>query len=276
MKLRGLVLAASVAGLAGCGGGAALLHGAHVLPEGTVSMGAGASGTFVVGDASKAIADARATTAPGIASVPGNDATYTRGALAVAALGPGVAPWVGSRIGLLGDNEAGITYSGRTARIDARHAFQSESFALSTGAGASAVLSHRGSGSSGDLGGLDLDGTSGWGIDVPLLAGWRSQSGIVSLWAGPRGGYEKLGGTLGLVLPSGAGAPAGSATTTGDVSVERIYYGGVVGLSVGFRHVHGALELDAYGQRVAGTLAGIDAKATGLCLSPAAALIATF
>src|SRR5262245_57662550 len=101
----------------GCGAGAPLLHGAHALPEGTVTLGGGASGTFARGGLSGDLDAARATTVPGTPSSQARNTTYARGALAAAAAPSGVAPWVGARVGMKYDFDAGITYTGRTARI---------------------------------------------------------------------------------------------------------------------------------------------------------------
>ena len=57
-----------------------------------------------------------------------------------ALLGPGISPWVSARVGLPHANEAGLTYTGRSLRLDGRHAFSlGGAWALSLGLGASAV-----------------------------------------------------------------------------------------------------------------------------------------
>lgn len=274
--VRATVASAAVAALAGCGGGAALLHGAHVLDEGETSAGAGVSGTFVSGSAASDLTAARAVPlaagaggTPTVATAAQKEA-YAKGAAAVLALGPGVAPWIGARVGLPYDSEAGLTFTGRQMRIDGRHAFESERFALSIGLGLSAVVVQN-EASSRELAGLGVAqkaGNGSLGFDVPVLAGWRSRSDIVSLWIGPRFGLERMAGEVTF----GTDAPP----ATGDLSIERWYYGGVAGLSVGFRHLHAAIEVDAYGQSYEATLAGNDVKGTGLTVAPSAALLATF
>ncbi len=271
LRLGALALATGVVA-SGCTGGSALLHPAHVLGEGLTSAGVGLTGTFVGGDAASAIRDARGVAGAGTgATGPASDAqaaTYARGAAAAGALGPGVSPWVGARVGLPHASEAGLTYTGHLVRVDARHAFEAEHWALSVGAGASAVLARRGNGDSSELEGLVLEGENGWGLDVPVLVGWRSTSGILSLWAGPRAGWERLGGTVTFRI---ATPPPG-----GDVAVTHTWAGGVLGARVGFRHVFAAFELDASAHKLDGSLAGSDVSVRGVSLAPSGALVATF
>jgi hypothetical protein len=236
-------LGALCAALVGCGGGAPLLHGAHVLAPGDTAQGAGFSGTFALGDAKLAARSQR----------PAEQSA------AIDALAPSVAPWVNARVGIDGDNEAGLTYTGRTARLDARHAFVDEKVALSVGAGASAVL--RGREEQRDSVAGSARAPWGFGFDVPIVVGWRSTAGVVTVWAGARGGFETLH------------ADASSAIA---LEMQRMYAGGLVGLSVGFRHVHGSLELDASYQRVSGSFAGDDVKLSAFTLAPGAGLILNF
>jgi hypothetical protein len=249
--------------LTGCGGGVPLLYEAHVLPRGTARVGAGLSGTFAAGDASNAMRGARGLAATG--ADPGRDAAYAAGAAAAIGVEPGVAPWVGGRFGLPGDNEAGLTYTGPTVRVDARHAFQNATTAFSIGPGVS--LSSAPENDAAAIPNLEIRARK-LGADLPLILGWRSVAGIVSGWAGVRGGFERATGTVSL----GGIDPARS----GDLSLTRWYAGGVIGLGFGFRHVHAVLELDASYCRVAGTLAGVSAKTTGIALTPSSALLLTF
>ena len=134
------VLAAAALGLFGCGAGAPLLHPAHVLHAGDVSAGAGLSGELVVSS--------------------GADPS---GRLLQLAAASGVAPWVSGRVGLAGDNEAGLTYTGRNVRLDVRHAFAIGAAALSVGIGGSLIIAER---PGVDVHGRDV-GVFGGGIDVP-------------------------------------------------------------------------------------------------------------
>jgi len=161
--------------VAGCAGGAPLLHPAHVLPEGTMSVGAGLSGQVAL----KPIAPA-ATNAE------------EQGSLQNLGVSPGVAPWISGRLGLPGENEAGLTYSGRTIRADGRHAFSLGKPTLSVGLGVSAIAAHPpGSGS-------DPSGVYGGGLDIPVLLGVHSASDLYAFWFGPRAGFEYLAGGIQL------------------------------------------------------------------------------
>jgi hypothetical protein len=135
-------------------------------------------------------------------------------------------------VGLPGSNEGGLTYSGRTFRVDARHAFAlGKAGALSVGLGASGLV---------DAGpfGPTAGGFYGGGADVPVLVGLRSTGGLYSFWFGPRGGFDILSAHSVL-----SGPP--SMPTAYDVTGKHFYVGLTAGMRVGFRHVHLALEINA-------------------------------
>lgn len=239
-----VALAAATLFVAACGGGSPLFHGAHVLNPGATAEGAGFSGTFTTGDAKAAARSPRAA----------------ERSAALDALAPRVAPWVNARVGIGAESEAGLTYSGRAVRLDARRAFEDGAVALSVGAGASAVL--RGGDSQRETTGTSSTwGPWGYGFDVPVVVGWKSSAGVVSLWGGVRGGFEKL---------------TADRSSAIELDLNRWYGGGLVGLGLGFRHVQAALELDAYYQGVSGSFAGDDVRLHGVTLTPGAGLIFTF
>ncbi|RYE92531.1 MAG: hypothetical protein EOO75_06475 [Myxococcales bacterium] len=252
----------------GCGGALPLLHSAHVEPEGAVTVAAGVAGQVVVGDPARRLQQAREQSVAGAAPPPSAAADYRRAALVVAALAPGVSPFVGARVGLGWQSEAGVTYSGRALRLDARHAFQDGSLALSVGLGGHALLARPGSEPGDSLRGLELDGVKGYGLDVPVIAGWRSDGGLVSLWAGVRGGLEQQRGEI--VFGDG------TATTPFAWSARRWWGGGLVGLMAGFRHVFVALELDASYHDASATAGDTPLSLSGVTLAPAAALLGKF
>lgn len=226
-------------GLVGCGGGAPLLHPAHVLSPGFVSFGAGASGRFV----------------PASTSNGGSvEETVRRVGMA-----PAVAPVVAARVGIAGSNEAGLTYAGRSTRVDARHAFRLDDLALSLGAGASVVLPSRPPGDplSGDV--------YGGGLDVPLVLGWRSTGDLYAVWGGLRAGFEVLAGSV---------TEAGRSGTA--FSARHVYGGGLLGLRAGFRHLHVAMELDVDYHHVSGSLGSTSGAIGGLALTPSGALVVSF
>jgi hypothetical protein len=161
-------------------------------------------------------------------------------------VGPGVAPWAAGRVGLEGSNEAGLTYTGRTLRIDARHAFLiGKRAAISLGFGASAIVGARPEDQS-------ATGVYGGGADVPLLIGVHTANDLFAVWFGPRGGFDLLSGGF-QIADSTASATTGNTNPVWDIHARHFYGGLVAGLRVGFRHVHLALELDAAYHRVDGT-----------------------
>ncbi|MDI1444948.1 hypothetical protein [Polyangium sp. 6x1] len=246
-KLWPLALALCALGLAGCGGGAPLLHPAHVLSPGKVTLGAGLSGQPVLA---------------ALPSAPGTDEAQAETVLQDRTIAPAVAPWVGGRAGIAGSNEAGLTYSGRAVRLDGRHAFTlSKSVALSLGLGGELILSGRPSAGNNDAGSL-----LGGGLDVPLLIGWKSTGELYSGWIGPRAGISWVRGAL----PSAD--PAKPLTLAG----EHVRVGMVAGLRLGFRHVHVALEVGGDWHTVSGSLGATDVSFDQFSLTPAGALIVGF
>lgn len=274
-------------GATSCAAGAPLLHPAHVLRTGEVSLGTGVSDNFVVGRAREAIDAARSATAPqGAISTPGQAQQFAEGSIAYSLVTTGLAPWVGARVGAGYNTEAGLTYTGRSVRIDGRYALQNPSVALSFGAGASAILAHPASDhpgstvdrTSSEIPGLDASGVSGWGLDVPVIAGYRSEASLIQVWGGARAGYEQLGGDFVLRID-----PDPTSERRAAVTAHRWYAGGLVGVSVGVAPLWIAAELDVGYQSLAGSVA-IDprpapartANLEGVSLTPAGALIAKF
>lgn len=253
--------------LLGCAGGSPLLHPARTLPAGDVRAQAGLSARFAAGGLSTAAAAARdeAATQPIVPSTAGNDTTYAKGALVAAAVAPGMAPFVGARVGVGSAFEGGLAYTGRGVRIDLRRGFAlSDETDLSIGLGLSAPFYGRDPGS---LPNVDLSKLRGYGGDVPLLVGWESMAGLYKVWAGLRGGYEHVS-IENVSSDPRPGVPAGGIP----LDADRFYGGGVVGLSVGFRAVHVALELQAAYESVHGTYDGTTGTVSGVALTPATAL----
>lgn len=242
------VAVASAALVTGCAGGVPLLHPAHVLSPGRVSVGAGVAGHV------------EATT--NIAPKGPDHADTVLDALTVA---PGVSPWGAGRIGIDGDNEAGISYLGRSFRVDGRHAFPVGPLHLSLGIGASAVVPRPDD---------TLGKAYGGGADVPVLLGWKSDAELYSLWFGPRAGFEILhGDALASALTDG-----GADDTFVPFSGKHIWVGGLVGSKVGFRSIHVALEVDVAYHFADGQF-GVDgaqeASVGALTITPSGALILT-
>jgi hypothetical protein len=195
----------------------------------------------------------------------GRSELLAQDALIAATLAPQIAPFIGMRVGIGDDNEAGLSFTGRSLRGDARHAFEMGPWALSVGAGVIGSWTRFSS---------ELDSASGAvtanpraiGFDVPILFGWRSDAGVVSLWAGARGGYERIWGNV-------TESPA-----TGDLGLHFDHWraGGVAGLTIGLRHVHAGLELETAYHGVSGELGRSEMKLNGVTLTPAGGLRFTF
>ncbi len=260
---------AALCWVAGCAGGAPLLHPARTLPAGDVRAAAGVSGQIVLGSAADDLSNARnqAAANPNQPGPPGSNPAYAKGALVAAAIAPGLAPYVSGRVGIGGGAEGGITYTGRSARIDLRKSFDDGAMSYSVGAGVSVPFYGRHQGDA--LPNVDLSSLRGYGADIPLLVGWESEGGIYKWWAGPRGGWEHVS-ISGLTSEPQPNDPGNA------LSADRYYAGAVVGIAAGFRHVHVALELDGSYTYVSGNYNGNNVSVKGFALAPASALWWTF
>ena len=268
--------------LNGCAGGMPLLHPAHTLPEGEVSVAAGSSGQFALGALHRA--DRRLEAAagtPGGATSPSDVNGFVQGALTRIAVAPGVAPFVAARVGLGKHNEAGISYTGRSFRIDGRHAFEWPSLALSVGGIATGALSRPGDeperrvgdepGAATGFRTLELSSLNGYGVELPVLFGYRSDADVVKLWTGLRAGVERDAANLSIVVaPDAPFATDGTAT--------RVWGGGLVGFSVGLAPIEVRVEVDAAYQSLHGSMltsgGQVSANVAGWSLTPAMAISA--
>lgn len=251
---------------AGCGGGSPLLHPARTLPLGDVRAAGGVSANVAAGSLGDDLRIAkdlasRDATQPGS---PGSSPEYAKGALVAASIAPGVAPFVGMRVGIGDQFEAGLAYTGRTARLDVRRSFDDGPWSLSIGVGGTGVLAGREQET--QLPNVDLKSMRGYGADVPLLVGWESDGGLYKVWGGARGGFEHA------FIEAVTSEPSSAAIEPIHLSGWRYYGGGVVGVAAGFNHVHVALELSAAYQTVVGSYNDTDVTVRGFTLSPATAL----
>jgi hypothetical protein len=237
------------AALVGCGGGVPLMHPAHPMEEGEFTLGGGFSGTL--GVAGSVISpDANA------------DLILEEGAVA-----PGIAPWVGARLGIDGSIDAGLTYTGRGARLDGRYAWDLGDEAFSVGLAISGLLPKR----------QDLaDGSSfrvgGFGGDLPILFGVRSTADIYCLWLGARAGAELLRGSHDFNPDTLADTDPGGE----DISGWHAHTGGVIGFRVGFRYVFAAIELDGAMHWASADVGETSVSIRQFALSPAGALVVRF
>jgi hypothetical protein len=261
-------------GASACGGGIPLLHPAQTLPSGDVRAATGFSGNIVtsgLADALRTATNEAAASNGNVPGPPGTDATYARGALVAASAGAGLAPFVAARVGIGAQAEAGIGYTGRAVRIDVRRSFDlTAHWALSVGAGGSVALYGHQDGT--DLPNVDLGQMHGVGADVPVLVGYESDAGLYMLWLGARAGWEQV------EISEVTSQPG--ATTFGPIpislSATRLWAGGLLGVAVGFRHVHVAMELDVSYANIAGDYNQTHAQVQGVLLAPATALWWTF
>ena len=246
----------------GCGGGLPLLHPVQTLPAGKTAFAAGVSDRFALGDERAALDSAQQR----MPNAPPGDRRFTQGVLVALAEGPALAPFVSGRVGIPGSNEAGLSYTGQALRADARHAFEWDKQALSVGLG----LTGRGFGQSAlELPGSDLSRANGFGVDLPLLYGYRTDADLISIWAGLRGSFDRWSGTVLLdqAEPFKLGA-------------TRIAAGPVLGLALGLPPLWVAMELEVDYAHVTGSLdragARYDAQIDGWSARPAGALIGKF
>jgi hypothetical protein len=268
--------------LSACGGGGGLMHPAHTLPPNTVTMGAGVSSQFVLGDPEDHIQSAR-TAMTDNAVTTGEEQAYVNGAIAEIALAPGLSPWVGARAGVGYTSDAGLTYTGRAVRIDGRHAFEDKDVAVSIGLGASGLLVHPGhdaptdttGGNDETIPGLDSGGVTGAGFDIPVIAGWRSSANLIQIWGGVRGGYEQLWGHVQLRIDVAA-----TEAEEDKASANRAFILGVVGIALSISPLMVAIELDGGYQHAEGSIkrptGSVNAKMDGFTATPTAALIGKF
>lgn len=244
-SLKFVLTAFLAAGASACGGGTSLLHPAQTLGKGDMSIGAGLSSQPVL---------------LALPSQESDEKNLAFKALQERALAPALAPWVGARIGISGENEAGMTYSGRSLRLDGRHAFVlNKKLAISLGLGGQALLAGRR-----DPAGSPTTFTGG-GLDVPLLLGWQSTGGLYAGWIGPRAGITWVRGEALL-----------SSTKILPLSGRDARVGLVAGLRLGFRNIHVALEIAGDWHFVSGNIGDNDVSFGQLSLTPAGALITSF
>jgi hypothetical protein len=278
----GAALGALVA-LGACGGAAPLLHPAHPLPPDTVSFGAGVSGQFASAGADEAI-DRGQAAAAGPFSDPAVAQAYAEGVLTQALIGPGISPWVSARVGLPHSLEAGLTYTGRSLRLDGRHVIPwGDEWALSVGLGASVVLLDP------DSTGLDeppeanpdtaaefgLD-ASGWGGDLPVVVGYRFGN-FAELWFGVRTGFEHISGQL----LSNIDDPASPRY---DASGNRFWGGALTGFALGIPPVWLRFELAGTYHHITGSVSDPasslpplgEVEASAWTLAPGGAIVGKF
>lgn len=285
-KAGAAIRLATIGGLlVGCGGAAPLLHPAHVLPVNTVSAGAGVSSVFASDALERRIDRGRSAAGQPISDAPVSRA-YAAGVLTRALVGPGTSPWVGARVGLPYESEAGLTYTGRSVRLDGRHVIPlGYDLAFSIGLGATALLPSLDSvplpadtaAPPATAAEFQLD-ARGWGADLPVLIGYQRDDGFFDAWGGVRAGFEKISGKLRLV-------DADVTSPRIDAEGQRWWAGAVLGFSAGVPPLWLRFELATTFHELGGKLtpgapmSGIsfdDFEAAGWSLSPSGAIVGKF
>lgn len=213
-------------------------HPAHVLNAGKTTIGAGVAGTLV-------------PTPPAVSG------TSPQGRLHVLTVAPDVSPWVSGRAGLGGGFEAGLTASTRSIRADGRRAIDLGPLTLSVGLGASAVLLGRADNVS--------SGVYGFGLDLPLLLGWRSSADLYSLWFGPRVGGELFEGNLTTELSGTTGAKG-----------QHLHVGGLAGLRAGLRHLYAVVEFEFAYHLAGGSIGATNVDVSAWTVAPFGGLVVSF
>jgi hypothetical protein len=100
------------------------------------------------------------------------------------------------------------------------------------------------------------------------LVGYESDGGLYAAWLGVRGGWDE-------VFADDVRRDASAPTIPGpaiSLSARRLWAGGLLGLAVGFRHVHVAMELDVGYAGVTGDIGSIHVDLGGLTVCPASAV----
>jgi hypothetical protein len=262
----------------GCGGGGPLLHPARTLARGDVRAGGGLSTELSPGsfrddlERARQLAGVLEPDGAGSRSPETNEA-LAKGALVAASVAPGIAPFVGARVGLAHAFEAGLAYTGRGLRGDVRRAFSEGPYSLSLGLGLSTALYGRQSSTGGaSLPGVDLGSLRGYGADMPVLIGWQSPDDIYAVWFGPRAGLEWV------TIEALTSEPKAVRLGTDPLALDalRWHLGAVAGLSIGNHRLRVALETHVAYQSVAGSFDGTRVRINGLTLTPASALWLSF
>jgi hypothetical protein len=122
------------------------------------------------------------------------------------------------------------------------------------------------------LPGLDTSGVRSFGVDVPVLVGWRSSADVARIWVGLKPTYEHGYGNIRLTTQTSA--------TNLDFASDALTVTGIAGFAVGVRPLFLALEMDfgdtrAHGKLLnsTGTTGSNSASVAAYSFTPAAAII---
>jgi hypothetical protein len=235
------------------------------MPLGQVRVTSGLSANVATSGFANALGDARDASANPDGNGSEINAAHARATLVTAAIGPGVAPVVSARVGLGANAEGGVSFLGRAVRADIRRSVGLfPHWAISAGIGGSAVIG----GHDEVDGGVDLGRLRGGGVDVPVFVGYESDGGLYAAWLGVRGGWEQVSADDVRSDANAALVPSPRMS----LSARRLWAGGLVGVAVGFRHVHVAMELDVAYAGISGDIGATHLDLAGLTVCPASAV----
>jgi hypothetical protein len=235
VALRRAALAAIVGSLGACAPASPLLSGASTTPTDRVDLGVGAAARVPLGE------------------LTGAASTDSESALLVADAPGGVVPVAVARVGPNESWDAGIVVAGLWSRIDLRAALPLDP--------ASSVSPEIVFGIGPSVGLVRGDGAEGTrlGVELPVLLTIDASS-VLELWVGPRVSVEHVFGRVPV------------ASTNMDASALVVRAGGIVGLAVGFRHLHALVELTASWERWDAEVGAEEVGRSGVALGPAFAI----
>lgn len=254
-----------------------LWYGPTSVKRGDTHFGAGLSGTFLVGGTHTAIRNAQAIESGGRAPVAtpngtrAGNAAFTPGALAQAAAAPGIAPGVTARVGLGGEFEAGLLYTGRSGRVDLRRSFDLHQRRRAS-IGLAAYTHLYGQPANDSLPSVATQNVRGYGFEIPALLGLLSDSGEMGVWGGLRAGGEWL--SLGRLTSEPKEVTFGVDPV--GLSATRFFAGPTVGGMIGYKIFHLVAELTASFQTIQGSYGDVSGSVRGVALTPSTALVFDF
>ena len=189
-----------------------------------------------------------------------------RGDAVIAAFAPSVAPWASARVGMASTTKPGSPIPG--ARCASTFATRSRMVGLRCRSERVRASSWLGTSKMGPLrAARSTSASAAWAPTFPFYSAGEAQRGSSHLgWPSRR---IRAADRQCHARTERSGAAS-------SMDLRHWYAGGVAGLRLGFRHLHGAIELDTYYQSADGSMGGLDVHVSGVTLAPSAALVATF
>jgi hypothetical protein len=237
-----------VASAAGCAPSLATMQPAHVAPKGHMQVTAGfevgiPTGTIgTIIDTGKTLSDAASRQ---MSLTPQQERQLFDSGVTVVVSPPAVGYHFAAYYTPIDRFEVGVRYAGAGWRAGARYQLlrhETAPFDMTVGAGVSRSAYEIPLASYIPV--LEVDDFTRWTVDVPLQIGTSRQ--YYRVWAGPKFLYSHFSTAMRLSIP---GEPMSDLAS---FEGHTLYYGGQVGVAVGYRYVFFAVEL---------TLAGLSGRA---------------